>query len=153
LGKVYTFGPTFRAENSNTSRHLAEFWMVEPEMAFYELDDNMELAERFLKRIIRDVLTERAEDMEFFNTHIDDSLLATLEHILNTPFQRVPYTEAVEILEKSGEKFEFPVTWGADLQSEHERFLTEKHFAGPIVLYDYPRTIKPFYMRVNNDDR
>jgi asparaginyl-tRNA synthetase len=153
LGKVYTFGPTFRAENSNTSRHLAEFWMVEPEMAFFQLSDNMDLAERFLKRIFRDVLTRCREDMEFFNQRIDKTALATLEGVVQSRFIRLPYTEAVEILEKSGATFEFPVRWGLDLQAEHERYLTEQHFKSPVILYDYPRTIKPFYMRVNDDGR
>jgi len=153
LGKVYTFGPTFRAENSNTSRHLAEFWMVEPEMAFYELTDNMDLAEAFLKRIFRDVLSECPEDMDFFNQRIDKTAIETLENIASCEFVRLPYTEAVEILEKSGQEFDYPVTWGSDLQSEHERFLTEQHFNGPVILYDYPCTIKPFYMRVNDDEK
>jgi asparaginyl-tRNA synthetase len=153
LGKIYTFGPTFRAENSNTSRHLAEFWMVEPEVAFYELTDNMALAERFLKRIFADVLAQCAEDMAFFAQHYDATIVPTLEKIVGAEFRRLPYTEAVEILEKSGEKFEFPVKWGADLQSEHERYLTEKKFDGPVILYDYPRTIKPFYMRCNDDGK
>ena len=153
MGKIYTFGPTFRAENSNTSRHLAEFWMVEPEMAFFDLNDNMELAERFLKRIFRDVLEQCPEDTEFFNERIDNTVLETLRHIIDSRFMRLPYTEAVEILEKSGEKFEFPVSWGSDLQAEHERYLTEKHFRCPVILFDYPRTIKPFYMRVNDDGR
>jgi len=153
LGKIYTFGPTFRAENSNTSRHLSEFWMVEPEMAFYELTDNMDLAERFLKRIFKDALEQCPEDMAFFNEHYDKTTLETLQKIIATDFRRLPYTEAVEILEKSGEKFEFPVKWGIDLQSEHERYLTEKHFQVPVILYDYPRTLKPFYMRANDDNK
>ncbi|MCU0958466.1 MAG: asparagine--tRNA ligase [Pirellulaceae bacterium] len=153
LGKVYTFGPTFRAENSNTSRHLAEFWMVEPEMAFYDLFDNMDLAERFLKRVFRDVLERRLEDMTFFNERIDSTTIATLQKIVETDFIRLPYDEAVDILGRSGEQFEFPVTWGSDLQSEHERYLTEKKFDGPVILYNYPATIKPFYMRVNEDGR
>ncbi len=153
VGKVYTFGPTFRAENSNTSRHLAEFWMVEPEMAFFELSDNMDLAERFLKRIFGDVLAQCAEDMQFFNQRIDDTAIATLEQIVASQFVRLPYEEAVEILKDSGEKFEFPVGWGHDLQAEHERYLTEKRFKRPVILFDYPRTIKPFYMRLNDDDR
>jgi len=153
LGKVYTFGPTFRAENSNTSRHLAEFWMVEPEMAFFDLFDNMDLAERFLRRIFRDVLDHCLEDMQFFNERIDPTAIATLQKIVESDFIRLPYTEAVEILERSGETFEFPVTWGADLQSEHERYLTEKKFDGPVILHDYPASIKPFYMRVNDDGR
>ena len=153
LGKVYTFGPTFRAENSNTTRHLAEFWMVEPEMAFFELTDNMNLAEAFLKRIFRDALEHCAEDMQFFNQRIDDTVLATIEGVLGSEFIRLPYTEAVAILEKSGQTFEYPVAWGRDLQAEHERFLTEQHFKKPVILFDYPRTIKPFYMRVNDDSR
>ncbi|MCH2182942.1 MAG: asparagine--tRNA ligase [Mariniblastus sp.] len=153
LGKVYTFGPTFRAENSNTSRHLAEFWMIEPEMAFYELSDNMDLAEAFLKRVFGDAMEKCAEDMEFFNLRIDTTLLETLNGIMESNFVRLPYTEAVEILEKSGESFEFPVQWGVDLQSEHERFLTEIHFKSPVILYDYPKTIKPFYMYCNDDDK
>jgi asparaginyl-tRNA synthetase len=153
LGKVYTFGPTFRAENSNTSRHLAEFWMVEPEMAFFDLDDNMDLAERFLKRIFRDVLQRCPEDMEFFNLRIDKTVLETLRAIVESQFVRLPYTEAIEILEHSGETFEFPVEWGKDLQAEHERYLTEKHLRRPAILFDYPRSIKPFYMRVGDDGR
>lgn len=153
MGKVYTFGPTFRAENSNTTRHLAEFWMIEPEMAFYDLNDNMDLAEVFIKRIIKDVLTNCAEDMEFFNQRIDKTALERLNNTLNNEFLRLPYTEAVEVLKNSGEKFDFPVEWGNDLQSEHERYLTEKKFQKPVILYDYPRTIKPFYMRVNDDGK
>jgi asparaginyl-tRNA synthetase len=153
LGKVYTFGPTFRAENSNTSRHLAEFWMVEPEMAFYELTDNMDLAEAFLKRICRDVLEKCTEDMDFFQQRIEPTAKTTLEGIVNNPFVRLTYTEAVDILTKSGQTFEFPVAWGNDLQSEHERFLTEKHFQKPVILYDYPKAIKAFYMRVNEDGK
>ncbi len=153
LGKVYTFGPTFRAENSNTSRHLAEFWMIEPEMAFCDLNDNLNLAERFLKRIFGDALSRSREDLEFFNAQIDATVLATLEGIVDSQFVRLPYTEAVEILEKSGQTFDYPVSWGHDLQAEHERFLTEQHFKCPLILFDYPRSIKPFYMRVNDDGR
>src|SRR5487761_1436416 len=153
LGKVYTFGPTFRAENSNTSRHLAEFWMIEPEMAFYDLSDNMDLAEAFLKRIFRDALEQAPDDMQFFNQRIDDTAIATLEGIAQSEFVRLSYTEAVERLEKSGQKFEFPVSWGRDLQAEHERYLTEQLFQRPVILYDYPSTIKPFYMRVNDDGK
>jgi asparaginyl-tRNA synthetase len=153
VGKIYTFGPTFRAENSNTPRHLAEFWMVEPEAAFNDIFDNMDLAEGLLKRIFRDVLDKCPEDMQFFNERIDKTILETLHHIMDSEFLRVTYTEAMAILEKSGEKFEFPVSWGSDLQSEHERFLTEKHFKCPVILYDYPRTIKPFYMRLNDDGK
>ncbi len=153
LGKVYTFGPTFRAENSNTSRHLAEFWMVEPEMAFYELADNMQLAEEFLKELFRTVLEEAAEDMAFFARWIDKQVIDTLQGIIDSEFVRLPYTEAIDILQRSGRRFEFPVEWGCDLQSEHERYLTEEHFRRPVILYDYPRQIKPFYMRVNDDGR
>jgi asparaginyl-tRNA synthetase len=153
LGKVYTFGPTFRAENSNTSRHLAEFWMIEPEIAFYELDDNMDLAERFLKRIFRDVLEKCPEDMAFFNEQIDKTTLETLQGVVSSDFVRLPYTEAIKILEASGQKFEYPVSWGTDLQSEHERYLTEQHFKKPVILYDYPRGIKAFYMRLNDDGK
>lgn len=153
LGRVYTFGPTFRAENSNTARHVAEFWMIEPEMAFFDLNDNMTLAEAFIKRIIRDTLEQCAEDMKFFNERIDTTILARLDAILKSEFLRLPYTEAIDILEKCGEKFEFPVKWGTDLQSEHERYLTEKKFQKPVILFDYPRAIKPFYMRVNDDGK
>ena len=153
LGKVYTFGPTFRAENSNTSRHLAEFWMIEPEMAFFELADNMALAERFLKRIFRDCLDRCDEDMAFFNKQIDKTTIETLQGIVDSDFVRMSYTEAVEILEASGQSFEFPVAWGNDLQAEHERYLTEQHVGRPVILYDYPRTIKPFYMYCNDDGR
>ncbi|MEZ6143140.1 MAG: asparagine--tRNA ligase [Zavarzinella sp.] len=153
LSKVYTFGPTFRAENSNTPRHLAEFWMIEPEMAFYDLQDNMSLAEAFLKRIIRDALTHCAEDLEFFNARVDTGLLERLNHVLANDFLRIPYTEAVDILLKANKTWEYPVAWGKDLQSEHERFLTEQHFKQPIIIYNYPRTLKPFYMRVNDDEK
>ncbi|MEM9940541.1 MAG: asparagine--tRNA ligase [Planctomycetota bacterium] len=155
LGKVYTFGPTFRAENSNTSRHLAEFWMVEPEVAFADLTDNMDLAESFLKRIFSDALTHCREDMEFFNERIDETktLIQRLEKICDSEFVRLPYTEAIEILENSNHKFEFEVEWGIDLQSEHERYLTEVHFEKPVILFDYPKTIKPFYMYCNDDDK
>jgi asparaginyl-tRNA synthetase len=151
VGKVYTFGPTFRAENSNTPRHLAEFWMVEPEMAFYDLNDNMDLAEAFLKRIMRDALERCPEDMKFFNERIDSTVLATLDGIVNSEFERISYTQAVDILLKSGQSFEFPVAWGNDLQSEHERYLTEQAIKRPVILYDYPKTIKAFYMRLNED--
>lgn len=155
LGKVYTFAPTFRAENSNTSRHLAEFWMVEPEMAFYELPDNMDLAESFLKRIFSDALAKCPEDMAFFNERIDEThtLLERLQEVIDSDFVRLPYTEAVEILIASGQKFDYKVQWGIDLQSEHERFLTEKHFKKPVILFDYPDTIKPFYMYCNDDGK
>ncbi|MEW4451597.1 asparagine--tRNA ligase [Bremerella sp. JC817] len=153
LGKVYTFGPTFRAENSNTSRHLAEFWMVEPEIAFADLEENMEVAEAFLKRIFTDVMNDCAEDMEFFNERIEPGILDTLKGIVESDFLRCSYTEAIEILQKSGHTFDYPVSWGMDLQSEHERYLTEQHFKRPVILHDYPRTIKPFYMRCNDDGK
>jgi asparaginyl-tRNA synthetase len=153
LGKVYTFGPTFRAENSNTSRHLAEFWMIEPEMAFYDINDNMDLAESFLKRLIGDALDRCAEDIEFMNKWVDQSLNERLQTTVGSNFIRLPYTEAVEILTHSEQKFEYQVHWGADLQSEHERYLTEKHFNAPVILFDYPKTIKPFYMYCNDDDK
>ena len=153
LGKIYTFRPTFRAENSNTTRHLAEFWMIEPEAAFFELTDNMALAERFLKRIARDVLANCQEDMQFFREHVDDKVLARLEAVAERDFRRLTYTEAVEILASSGKTFEFPVAWGSDLQAEHERYLTEEKFSEPLVLYDYPAAIKAFYMKLNDDGR
>ena len=155
LGKVYTFAPTFRAENSNTSRHLAEFWMVEPEMAFFELPDNMDLAEAFLKRVFSDALAKCPEDMAFFNDRVDEThtLLERLQEVVKSDFVRLPYTEAVEILMASGQKFDYKVEWGIDLQSEHERFLTEQHFKKPVILFDYPDTIKPFYMYCNDDGK
>lgn len=153
LTNVYTFGPTFRAENSNTSRHLAEFWMVEPEMAFCDLEGDMQCAEDFLKTIFSDVMTNCASDMEFFNERIDKTVLETLKHIVDSDFVRISYTEAVDILLKCGEKFEFPVSWGIDLQSEHERYLTEKKFKKPVIVYDYPKDIKAFYMRLNDDGK
>jgi asparaginyl-tRNA synthetase len=153
LGRVYTFGPTFRAENSNTSRHLAEFWMIEPEMAFFDLRDNMDLAERFLKRVIRDVIDQCPEDMAFFNERIEPTTLATLRNVVDNEFVRLSYTEAMDILLASDESFEFQIRWGTDLQSEHERYLTEKKCQRPVILYDYPRSIKPFYMRVNDDGK
>ena len=153
LGKIYTFGPTFRAENSNTSRHLAEFWMVEPEVAFNDLIQNMDLAESFIKRIIRDALNQCGEDMQFFEDRIEKGLIQNLELVLNKDFQRISYTEAVEILKNCGQTFEFEVAWGKDLQSEHERYLAEKHFNGPVILYDYPKEIKAFYMRLNDDGK
>src|SRR5262245_11972883 len=153
MSKVYTFGPTFRAENSNTPRHLAEFWMIEPEMAFYDLQDNMTLAESFLKRIIKDALEHCDEDLKFFAERIDKEVFTRLKNVLDNPFLRVSYTEAIDILTKSGQTWEFPISWGTDLQSEHERYLTEKHFKSPVILYNYPRTLKPFYMRVNDDGK
>jgi asparaginyl-tRNA synthetase len=153
LSDVYTFGPTFRAENSNTSRHLAEFWMVEPEVAFCDLDGLAELAEDFLKQVFGRVLENCPEDLAFFNQWYDKSTIATLEAIVNSRFERLTYTEAVEILKRSGESFEFPVEWGLDLQSEHERYITEKKIGKPVVVTDYPKGIKAFYMRVNDDDQ
>ena len=151
LSDVYTFGPTFRAENSNTSRHLAEFWMVEPEVAFCQLDGLTELAEDFLKYLCGNVLEKCPEDMEFFNKWYDDSTIATLEGIANSQFERITYTEAVKLLQDSGENFEYPVTWGTDLQSEHERYLTETKIQKPVIVTDYPKGIKAFYMRMNDD--
>ena len=151
--KVYTFGPTFRAENSNTSRHAAEFWMIEPEIAFADLNDDMELAEDMLKYIIRYVLENAPEEMEFFNNFVDKTLLERLNFVANSDFGRVTYTEAVEILENCGEKFEYPVKWGIDLQTEHERYLTETVFKKPIFVTDYPKDIKAFYMRLNDDGK
>jgi len=153
LSKIYTFGPTFRAENSNTSRHANEFWMIEPEMAFTDLRGNMDLAEETVKYLIRDIKTNCAEDLELFAKFVDKELLARLDFVLERPFQRISYSEAVELLTKSGEKFEFPVAYGANLQSEHERWLTEKHFKCPVTVFDYPKEIKPFYMRVNDDGK
>src|SRR5690606_34962949 len=154
LSRVYTFGPTFRAENSNTSRHLAEFWMIEPEVAFCDLHGDSVLAEEMLKYLFDAVLTERADDMAFFNERIEKGVIDRLKGIIEKPFRRLTYTEAIEILEKAiagGRKFEFPVKWGADLQSEHERYLTEEHFKQPVVLMNYPKGIKAFYMRVNDE--
>ena len=151
--RVYTFGPTFRAENSNTSRHLAEFWMVEPEMAFCDLAALADLAESFLKSVFGQVRERCEEDLAFFNQRIDDQVLTTLSHVIDEPFGRIRYDEAISILEASGRSFEFPIEWGLDLQSEHERFLTEEHFGCPLIVTDYPRGIKAFYMYLNNDDR
>ena len=153
LGRIYTFGPTFRAENSNTPRHLAEFWMIEPEMAFYELEDNMELAEDFLKYLIRYALDNCREDLEFMNKMWDKELIERLEFVLANDFVRLDYTEGIEILKASGRKFEFPCEWGCDLQSEHERYLVEEHFKRPVILINYPKEIKAFYMKQNEDGR
>ncbi len=153
IGEIYTFGPTFRAENSNTPRHLAEFWMIEPEMAFYDITDNMDLAEEFVKYCIRYALDNCRDDIEFLQKMYDPELIARLEGVLAKPFKRLTYTEGVEILEKSGKKFEFPVYWGADLQSEHERYLVEEHFKTPVILTDYPKEIKAFYMKQNEDGK
>jgi len=156
LSKVYTFGPTFRAENSNTSRHLAEFWMIEPEIAFADLADDADLAEDFLKSIFRTLLNERADDMEFFQKRIDKTCIERLEKFVDASFERMDYTDAITRLEKvvaDGHKFEFPVKWGMDLQSEHERWLTEEHIGRPVVLMNYPKDIKAFYMRMNDDGK
>jgi asparaginyl-tRNA synthetase len=153
LTRVYTFGPTFRAENSNTSRHLSEFWMIEPEIAFGDLSADADLAEEFLKYIFDDLLTRRADDMDFFNLRIDKGVIDRLKHIIEKPFLRISYTEAVNVLKKARKKFEFPVEWGSDLQSEHERYLTEEHFKQPVIVMDYPKEIKAFYMRRNEDQK
>ncbi len=153
LGEIYTFGPTFRAENSNTPRHLAEFWMIEPEMAFYEIEDNMALAEDFIKYLVRYALENCSDDLRFLNDMFDNELIARLESVVKTEFVRLTYTEGIKILENSGEKFEFPVSWGVDLQSEHERYLVEKHFKKPVIMTDYPKEIKAFYMKQNEDGK
>lgn len=153
LGAIYTFGPTFRAENSNTPRHLAEFWMIEPEVAFYDNNDNMDLAEDFLKYLIGYALEHCSEDIAFLAKMYDNELVDRLKFVVENDFVRLTYTEGVKILEESGEKFEFPVYWGADLQSEHERYLVEKHFKRPVILTDYPREIKSFYMKQNDDGK
>lgn len=153
LSEVYTFGPTFRAENSNTPRHLAEFWMIEPEMAFYDIDDNMDLAEDFLKYLVLYALEHCPDDLQFLNDMYDKELLNRLNMIINTGFVRISYTEAVDILAASGKQFEFPTSWGSDLQSEHERYLVEEHFNKPVIITDYPKKIKAFYMKQNDDGK
>jgi len=153
MSKVYTFGPTFRAENSHTSRHLAEFWMVEPEIAFADLNDNADLAEDLLTSVLSRVLEEREDDMAFFQQRIDKTVIDRMRSIVDNKFERMEYSEAIDILKNSGEKFEFPVEWGLDLQSEHERYLTEKHVGRPVILMNYPAGIKAFYMRLNDDER
>ena len=153
LGEIYTFGPTFRAENSNTPRHLAEFWMIEPEMAFWDINDNMDLGEDFTKYLIRYALENCREDLEFLNKMIDNGLIERLEFVLANSYMRLTYTEAVEILESAGRKWEYPVGWGRDLQAEHERFLVETHFKRPVILTDYPMSIKAFYMKQNDDGK
>ena len=153
LGAIYTFGPTFRAEKSNTPRHLAEFWMIEPEMAFYDINDNMDLAEEFIKYCVQYALDHCKDDIEFLNKMYDNTLIDRLNHVLKDEFVRLTYTEGIKILEDSGEKFEFPVKWGVDLQSEHERYLVEKHFKRPVILTDYPKDIKAFYMKQNDDGK
>lgn len=153
LGEIYTFGPTFRAENSNTPRHLSEFWMIEPEMAFYEIKDNMDLAEEFIKYLVKYALENCMDDLQFLNDMFDKELIERLKSVVNTEFVRLPYTQGVEILMNSGQKFEYPVSWGTDLQSEHERYLVEKHFLKPVILTDYPKDIKAFYMKQNDDGK
>jgi asparaginyl-tRNA synthetase len=153
LSKVYTFGPTFRAENSNTSRHANEFWMIEPEVAFCDLNGNMDLAEEIVKYLIVDVRKNCAEELDLFAKFVDKDLLSRLDFVVERKFQRIPYTEAIELLKKSGKKFEYPVEYGLNLQSEHERWLTEKHFKCPVTVFNYPKEIKPFYMRLNDDDK
>ena len=153
LSKVYTFGPTFRAENSNTSRHANEFWMIEPEMAFCDLNGNMDLAEEIVKYLIVDLRENCPEELGLFAKFVDKELLSRLDFVVERPFQRVPYTEAIELLKQSGQKFEFPVEYGLNLQSEHERWLTEKHFKCPVTVFNYPKEIKPFYMRLNDDNK
>ena len=153
LSRVYTFGPTFRAENSNTTRHLSEFWMIEPEMSFFELEDNMELAESFVVYLLKWALTHCRADLEFFNAQIKPGLIEMLEHVVQTPFTRITYTEAVKELEKHSDAFEFKPYWGCDLQSEHEKYLTEEVFKGPVIVTDYPKEIKAFYMKQNADGK
>jgi asparaginyl-tRNA synthetase len=153
LDRVYTFGPTFRAENSNTSRHLSEFWMIEPEVAFCDIHCNMDLAEDFLKVLISGLLTSCEEDMAFFDKRIEPGILASLTHVAESTFARITYTEAIEALEKSGREFEFPVSWGTDIQSEHEKFLAEEVYKGPVMVTDYPSNIKAFYMYLNDDEK
>jgi len=156
VGEIYTFGPTFRAENSNTPRHLAEFWMIEPEMAFYDIKDNMDLAEDFIKSLVKYALDNCRDDIQFLNDRYDDTLIARLEGVIDTEFVRLPYTEGIEILKAAvaaGHKFEYPVDWGIDLQSEHERYLVEEHFKRPVILTDYPKDIKAFYMKQNDDGK
>lgn len=153
LGGVYTFGPTFRAENSNTPRHLAEFWMIEPEVAFNDINDNMDLAEDFLKYLVKYALDNCMDDIEFLNKMIDKELISSLKFVVENDFIRMSYTDAIKILEKADQKFEFPVSWGVDLQSEHERYLVEKHFKKPVILTDYPKEIKAFYMKHNEDGK
>ncbi len=153
LGDVYTFGPTFRAENSNTRRHAAEFWMIEPEMAFCDLEGNMDLGEAFIRYLTSYAMQECADDLELFARWVDKNLMATLENTASSEYIRLPYREAVDILKKSGRAFEYEIDFGKDLQTEHERFLTEQHFKKPVIVYDYPKTIKPFYMRLNDDNK
>ena len=153
LSEIYTFGPTFRAENSNTPRHLAEFWMIEPEMAFYDINDNMDLAEDFLQHIVKYILENYSEDIDFLTSMYDKELRSSLEFVVNNSFERITYTKGIEILEKSGQNFEYPISWGVDLQTEHERYLVEKHFKKPVIITGYPKDIKAFYMKQNDDGK
>ena len=153
LSEIYTFGPTFRAENSNTSRHLSEFWMVEPEMAFYDLEDDMDLAENFLRYLLKDSLENCSEDLEFFNKQIDKTILERHRKIVDKKFERISYSESVQLLEKSNKKFDYSVKWGSNLQSEHERYISEEVFNNPVIIYDYPEEIKPFYMKINDNGK
>ena len=153
VGEIYTFGPTFRAENSNTPRHLAEFWMIEPEMAFYDMYETMDLEEEFVKYLVQYALDHCMEDIQFLNDKYDDTLIERLKSVLGIEFVRLTYTEGIKILEESGQQFEYPVKWGVDLQSEHERYLVEKHFKKPVILTDYPKEIKAFYMKQNEDGK
>ena len=153
LSEIYTFGPTFRAENSNTSRHLSEFWMVEPEMAFYDLEDDMDLAENFLRYLLKDALENCSEDLEFFNKQIDKTILERHRKIVDNKFERISYSEAVQLLGKSNKKFKYSVKWGSNLQSEHERYISEEVFNNPVIIYDYPEEIKPFYMKINDNGK
>jgi len=153
LGDVYTFGPTFRAENSNTARHMAEFWMIEPEMAFCDLNDDMSHAEEFIKNLVAHAMSHCAKDLDLFAKFVDKTLMATLENIVSTDFVRLSYTEAIDVLKSAARKFDYDIDFGTDLQTEHERYLTEDHFKKPVILYNYPKTIKPFYMRVNDDGK
>jgi asparaginyl-tRNA synthetase len=153
LSEIYTFGPTFRAENSNTPRHLAEFWMIEPEMAFYDINDNMDLAEDFLQYIVQYALENCIDDIDFLTKMYDKALRQSLELVVKNKFKRITYTEGMEILQDSGQKFDFPVHWGSDLQTEHERYLVEQHFKRPVIIVDYPKDIKAFYMKQNDDNK
>ncbi|MBO7165136.1 MAG: asparagine--tRNA ligase, partial [Muribaculaceae bacterium] len=153
LGCIYTFGPTFRAENSNTPRHLSEFWKIEPDMSFYEIADNMDIADEFIKYCIKYALEHCADDIQFLNDMFDKELIERLHFVINNDFVRLSYTEGIKILEESGQKFEFPVYWGVDLASEHERYLVEQHFKKPVILTDYPKEIKAFYMKLNDDGK
>jgi len=153
MGRIYTFGPTFRAENSNTARHLAEFWMIEPEAAFFKLKDDMDLAEDFIRYLCQHALDKNMDDLEFFNQRVNPSVISNMESAAKQPFERISYTEAIDRLLKSGNQFQYPVSWGVDIQSEHERYLTEVIFKKPVIVYDYPKEIKAFYMRLNDDEK